>query len=610
MLYNENEQTESKSPRAKSIALLGCLAASIAFAGSLAISDRVTSNATVGKSPIEQSAVKEQVISYIIGSPDLASVKNQLALMGVTPTHELGIINSLAAELNLEQVAQLQQHLDVKISKNHKVETAGVAWGVRRHNPEASTPDLIEARDAHSAGNYGAGVTIGFLDTGLDNLAGLQNNLYGNDKYWGTYDAINNVAYNTDNEANGHGTHVGSIAGNSDYDANGKIYGVAPNALLVGIKAFNQQGNSTYADLIRGVEWAVTKKDDLNLRILNMSFSGPVHTYYWEDPLNIAIMKAWQAGIFIVSSAGNRGPNPMTIGVPANNPYILTVGAMTDNYTPNDRSDDKLASFSSTGPTVEGHIKPEVIAPGGHMSGLMDSDTYIVQTYPDFHDGGRYYQMSGTSQAAGVVSGMAALLLTADPTLTPDDVKCRIMDGASLVVKSDQTLGYSIFQQGAGMVNAKRSLASSKKGCANKNMDIGLDIAGQQHYYGPAAIDANGDFYLLSENNTYLWNIPSDLKSAEGDTWRQAIKNVDGLAWDPDGLAWDPDGLAWDPDGLLKWGTTFATSSSYPWRTNFESNAAIILDATFNVNGGLMWQQGISSTTTQSIGVNNWVEQE
>ena len=83
-------------------------------------------------------------------------------------------------------------------------------------------------------------------------------------------------------------------------------------------------------------------------------------------------MKAWQAGIVVVASAGNTGPNPMSIGVPGNMPYVITVGAMTDNYTPSNAADDKLASFSSAGPTHEGFVKPDVVAPGGHVLACVD----------------------------------------------------------------------------------------------------------------------------------------------------------------------------------------------------------------------------------------------
>ena len=77
-------------------------------------------------------------------------------------------------------------------------------------------------------------------------------------------------------------------------------------------------GGGTYADVIRGIDWAVTNKDAYNIRVLNCSFSAPPQSSYWLDPLNQAVMRAWQAGIVVVASAGNTGPDPMTVGVPGN----------------------------------------------------------------------------------------------------------------------------------------------------------------------------------------------------------------------------------------------------------------------------------------------------
>ena len=126
------------------------------------------------------------------------------------------------------------------------------------------------------------------------------------------------------------------------------------------------------------MSWVVRNAKTYNIRVLNLSFAAPPRSYYWEDPLNQAVMKAWQAGIVVVASAGNTGPKPMTIGVPGNVPYVITVGAMTDRDTPSKGSDDELASFSSTGPTYEGFVKPEIVAPGGHVMATMKNSSKIA----------------------------------------------------------------------------------------------------------------------------------------------------------------------------------------------------------------------------------------
>ena len=119
------------------------------------------------------------------------------------------------------------------------------------------------------------------------------------------------------------------------------------------------------------------------------------------------------------------------------------------------RRDDRLASFSSTGPTYEGFVKPEMVAPGGHMAASMSSNSYLANIDPDSMSlGQQMFTMSGTSQAAAVTTGVVALMLQANPTLTPDTVKCRLLASARPAVTSAGTLAYSVFQQGAGLINA------------------------------------------------------------------------------------------------------------------------------------------------------------
>jgi serine protease AprX len=144
-------------------------------------------------------------------------------------------------------------------------------------------------------------------------------------------------------------------------------------------------------------------------------------------------MAEWRAGIVVVASGGNTGPESITVGVPGNVPYIITVGAMTDNYTPDDPTDDYLASFSSAGPTVEGFVKPDMLAPGGHVRGLMASARPAA-----YHDG-------------------------------------------------NGDLFYTVFQQGAGLVNAYDAVHSNIAGSANRGLDIDADLAGTAHFGGPTA---------------------------------------------------------------------------------------------------------------------------
>ncbi len=530
--------------------------------------------------------------SYIISAKNFTLLKENLKQLGVTPSHELKIIDSVAVELTQAQLNTLQNKQKIKLSINHKVELSGMAYGQRKWQPKSVVTEQVDATYVHYSGNYGGGVTIGFLDTGLDQLPGLSRDLNGRDKAWGTYDAINDTVSNYDDEASGHGTHVASIATNSDYDSNGKIYGVAPNAAHVGIKAFDAEGKATYADVIRGIDWALQVKDQINLRVLNMSFSGPVHSNYWDDPLNRAVMKLWQAGIVVVASSGNKGPDPMSIGVPGNVPYIITVGSMTDDYTAFNYSDDKVASFSGAGPTVEGFVKPDIIAPGGHISGLMSFDSQIATEHPEFHDGGRYFEMSGTSQSAAVVSGVVALLLTENPALTPDQVKCKLIASAYSANNSDGTKRYSVFQQGAGLVSAYYAIASEETDCANSNLDIAKDLNDEEHYSGPANIDDDGNFYVEGLGEEYVWDVNDPSTTSDGMLWRTSLE--DQSSWQDTATT---DGMLWrtnfETDGML-WRTGFGTDGML-WRTSFGTD-------------GMLWRTSTEESEVPTINVNSWVE--
>jgi len=145
----------------------------------------------------------------------------------------------------------------------------------------------------------------------------------------------------------------------------------------------------------------------------------------------------------------------MTIDVPGNVPYVITTGALTDNYTPYNGSDDRLASFSSAGPTYEGFVKPELVSPGGHIVASMAGGSYLANIDP--HSmllTENLFTMSGTSMAAAVTTGVVALMLQSDPALTPDGVKCRLLASSRPAVTAQGKLAYSVFQQGAGLINA------------------------------------------------------------------------------------------------------------------------------------------------------------
>jgi len=254
--------------------------------------------------------------------------------------------------------------------------------------------------------------------------------------------------------------------------------------------------------------------------------------------------------------------------VPGNVPYVITVGAMTDNYTPWNHSNWRLASFSSTGPTYEGFVKPEVIAPGGHVIGTMPNNTNQTTTLTTeiFGNAGNpftLFPLSGTSQAAAVTSGAVALILQNDPSLTPDQVKCKLMASAQPAVNPSNHLAYSIFQQGAGMINVLGATSTSALNCANQGLNIAADLAGTMHFGGAANETAAGTFYIMNmQSSTPFTADPSD-----GYSWSGTAPGTQGFTWS-DAYLWTK-GTTWSQAYLwtksTTWSASTVSSAAYLW---------------------------------------------
>ena len=338
------------------------------------------------------------------------------------------------------------------------------------------------------------------MDSGLWDHPALIKDTQGNDRVIARYDAINDSSNNVFDES-GHGTHLTSVLAHSGKTLfNGKpsggFKGTAPDVSIVAIKAFNQEGQGGLLDIVRGVQWAVDNKEKYGIRVLNLSFSARPRWPYYLDPINQAIMQAWAEGITVVAAAGNDGPEPMTVGSPGNLPYIITVGAVTDSWTLNTRKDDYVPDFSSRGPTPEGHIKPDIVAPGGHMTGLTRPGSGLLLEHPEYQLAGGELVMTGTSQAAALVSGLVALLLQLEPDLSPDDVKCMLTSTAEPAINQDGLLAYSPFQQGHGYVSITRAITLGEKGCGNVDLNLMRDMAMLEHFEGPAIVKEDGEISL------------------------------------------------------------------------------------------------------------------
>jgi serine protease AprX len=401
-------------------------------------------------------------------------------------------------------------------------------------------PTVAGASELHKHGITGRGVTVAVLDSGLWEHPALAMDTRGKGRIVGRYDAIENIAGQPVSDASGHGTHMTSIVAYSEEvltngKPSGSWKGIAPDVSLVAVKAFDEEGQGDFLDIVRGIQWIVEQRKALDIRVLNLSFAARPRWPYFLDPINQALMRAWAAGITIIAAAGNEGPDPMTIGSPGNLPYLITVGAYTDSWTVGDRDDDYIPDFSSRGPTPSGHIKPDIVASGGHIAGLVQPGSTLTQKHPNYMISTGELVMTGTSQASALVAGIAALLLQLEPDLTPDDVKCKLMSSAEPAINRDGKLAYSPFQQGSGAVNAVRAVTLGQRGCGNNELNLARDIAGEQYFEGPAIIDEEGNASLPG-----LYRMLATEPSAEGRSvdrkWgvKDHIERVDAIAPAPD----------------------------------------------------------------------------
>ncbi|MBZ5593384.1 MAG: S8 family peptidase [Acidobacteriia bacterium] len=342
----------------------------------------------------------------------------------------------------------------------------------------------INAPYAWQIGLDGTGVGIALIDSGVDDADDLQR--ANSNKSRVVYREVFN-GRKTDEY--GHGTHVAGILAGNGKDSTGKKYtmtfqGVAPNANLIDLEVLDRNGVTTDSAVIKAIHRAIDLKDRYNIRVLNLSLGRPVEESSMLDPLCKAVEAAWKAGIVVVVSAGNLGRNGYSsILSPANDPYVITVGAMKTMGTAA-RGDDLIASYSSKGPTwLDMTLKPDLVAPGNLVTSLLAADSTLARTYPQNivplssystikRGDSNYFTLSGTSMATPMVSGAAALMMQQDATLTPDTVKARLMKTATknfpaTSVAVDPATGtaytseYDAFTVGAGYLDIMGALAST-----------------------------------------------------------------------------------------------------------------------------------------------------
>ena len=425
-------------------------------------------------------------------APPTKADHTNVAKHGGKGVADLPLVNGMRVSLPVSQVSLLAANQSVKfISPDRTV-----------NGHLTNTAPAINAPYAWSLGLDGTGIGVAVIDSGI---VTRQYSSVKNTDFTKFQTGSSRVVYaqswvndgQGDMDGFGHGTHVAGIIGGNGRNSTGPadfqtLKGIAPNVQLINLRVLDSNGMGSDSAVVAAIQTAIQLKKKYNIRVINLSLGRPVFETYTLDPLCNAVEAAYRAGIVVVVAAGNDGRDNSagtngygTITSPGNDPYVITVGAMKAMGTPA-RADDLIATYSSKGPTAIDHIaKPDLVAPGNQVSSfLANPKATLALTYPQnalptsfYMTGGTsaaspYFTLSGTSMAAPAVSGAVALLLQAQPNLSPDQVKARLMktayktfplyssytDPVTGITYTDQ---YDVFTVGAGYLDIQAALTST-----------------------------------------------------------------------------------------------------------------------------------------------------
>jgi serine protease AprX len=487
--------------------------ATTAVAGSLTALLAFAPTGALAATP-DQGPVGQYVVRALPGQ--LAAVDNRLRHDG-TVVRQIDLINADVVRLRAADASALTRDPRIaSVTRDLSVHLAGARSSETKSGATASlssVADDIGASDLWAKGQTGRGVDVALIDSGIADVPGLDRGtvIQGPDL---SFDSSDPAAKHLDEF--GHGTHLaGIIAGNNP--ATG-FSGIAPGAQVVNVKVADAHGNSDVSQVIAGIDWVVqhAHTDGLNIRILNLSFGTDSQQDYRVDPLAFAAEQAWRAGIVVVVSAGNDGARADGLTDPAIDPYVLAVGAADTTGRV-----DRVARFSSRG---DGVRNPDLVAPGAHVASLRAPGSLAdVQHGASAKTKDGLFRGSGTSQAAAVVSGAAALLLGARPDLHPDEVK-------ALLTGTAHDLGNAARAQGNGLIDVAAAVT--------------------------ADVDGSDQHFAVSDGSGSLEGSRGSYHVMQGSSVLTGERDVLGQAWSA-GQSWG--GQAW---GSQAWaGSSWASSS-------------------------------------------------
>lgn len=366
----------------------------------------------------------KKLISVIVGKKqEINGIEEAAEKLGAKINSKWDFINAFSVDIEAGKLQELASVPGVlAITNNNKVNETGKTQSY--FNPyiiENAYNTAVKSDLVWNYGIYGQGVTIAVLDSGINDNGDL------NSRVIHEVEVNSNTNYTVDKY--GHGTHVAGIIAGDGMNSHGRYVGIAPKANIINVKYSDDNGAASEIDLLNGLQWIYYYHNVCNIRVVNISSTVATKQSYKESPICAAVEQLWNAGIVVVVSAGNRGGEAdSTSYAPANDPYVITVGAVDDMGTTRS-TDDIMKSWSSSGVTLDGVMKPDVVAPGANIVSFMSKGT-LKDMYPQNTVGNSYFKMSGTSMSAPVVTGIVALMLEKHPEWTPDQVKWVLQNTA------------------------------------------------------------------------------------------------------------------------------------------------------------------------------------
>lgn len=521
------------------------------------------------------NATSDKTVDVIVQykKPVQKTQMDKAAKRGGKAKHQFKAINAVHMSIPLSQVSDMADDSDVRyITLDRKV---------KMNATSSATTYAVGADLAWSYGYDGTGVGIAVIDSGVaehrdgKNWSGLASRVVYSESFVPGDSSVS--------DGYGHGTHVAGIAaGNGYMSQSGYAYqykGVAPGANIVNLRVLDANGAGTDSSVIAAIQRAIDLKNIYNIRVINLSLGRGVFESFVDDPLDQAVEKAWQAGIVVVVAAGNKGRDESmgtsgygTIGVPGNDPFVITVGAMdtVGTLTP---ADDKIATYSSKGPSLIDHVvKPDLVAPGDKVVSMRAANSTLDLLDPTAQvtcagcsvSAASYLKLSGTSMSTPVVAGAAALMLQKDPTLTPDNVKARMMKTASKNMPMYSTGAdrfrrkfrgqYDVLTYGAGYLDVAAALR-------NNDRSTGFALSPRAVY------DTNSGRVKL---DTSFWASSLLSKSV---LWGNSILWGTSVLWG-DSVLWG-ESVIWGDASLVN-GTSVLWGDSVVWGNTQETGFSVI----------------------------------